>query len=236
MKTRLLVVALLALFMGVSASAQTFQIDWDDDLVIEGSENDDDLKVYGTIRNLDADQKRLLFTYDLTDAVTGHNPALCFSDNCFFLFPGEDEPELRNTQKLAPSGDMRIYAYVIPLGVKGVSTINYCVYDSSDVNDKICFTIVYAAGVSTSVPDASTLGLSVGPMPAVDMITVRGDVSEQITGANIYSFDGNLVRSFGVAAGQLHTFSVSGLATGSYHLMLTTGSGQVVRAPVTVVR
>jgi hypothetical protein len=235
MKTQLLALAMLAFFFSASASAQSFKIDWDHAPLVKGSVNDV-LELEGTLTNLDDKAKLLLFSFNIDDLVDAQTASLCFEFNCFFLWPGEDNPTDRPTQRLDGNGTMRLFASCIPNGVAGTSTIRYNIFDSANVEDSQDVAIVYIAGEVSSVVDASTLGFSVGPTPATDVMTVRGDEANQIIGANIFSFDGTLVRTYSVSAGPSHTFSVNGLSAGSYHLILSTSDGQMVRSAVTVLR
>ena len=238
MKTRVLILIAVFAAFSLPMAGQGMYIDWDEATWVEGSEMEDALKINGTLHNADDYAKRLQFTYEMDEIAEGHSASLCFGLNCFFLFEGDgDKPELRNAQDLPASGTERLLADVLPFGIQGQSNVKYCIFDSANVEDRTCFVLNYAAGVDiVSVVEAQEIGLSVGPNPATDRITVRGDQAVNIEGANLYSVDGNIVRTYAFAPSETQTFTLNGIAPGTYQLLLTMGEGRTVRASVVVVR
>lgn len=235
MKSRLLLLAFLLTGLSAMASAQTYHINWDDKDSVSGA-NTQQFKRNGHIVNDNSTPKNLLFRYDLSQVAAGHMPAMCFGDFCFFLFPGEDNPTDREAQYLPGSGELKIYTLMNANGTDGISTFSITLFDQTVTSDSVRFTGTFFVGDVNSVEDLSSLGLTAGPLPATDHVTVGGEQSRTIVGANLYTADGNLVRSYGISEADQHTFTVNGLANGTYHLLLTTTSGTVVRTPVVIAR
>jgi len=235
MKSRLLLLAILIFGMAASASAQTYHINWDDKDSVSGA-NTQQFKRNGTIINDNGTPKNLLFRYDLSQVTQGHMPAMCFGDFCFFLFPGEDNPTDREAQFLPGSGTLKIYTLMNANSTDGISTFSITLFDATVTSDSLRFTGTFFVGDVNSVPEFSTLGLTAGPLPATDHITVGGEQIRTIVGANLYTADGALVRTYGISAAGQQTFTVDGLANGTYHLLLTTTSGSMVRTPVVIAR
>lgn len=242
MKTRLLTLLLAVLTVSASLAAQDtdagMYIDWDHGNAVQGMESSDALKIDGTLHNEDDYAKRLLFTYEMGEIFEGHSASICFADNCFFLFDGDgDKPLVRDAQNLAAMGSTRLFCDALPFGIKGQTVVKYCIFDSVDIERQLCFDLTYAAGVPlVSVQEASEIGLSVGPNPATDHVTVRGDQAVNIEGASLYSINGTIVRSYAVAGSETQTFTTNGLAPGIYQLLLSMGDGRTVRASISVIR
>ena len=236
MKSRLLLFLLVLTVSAMAASAQTFHIEWNEADTIRGPIEKGILKRTGDIVNDNGTQKNLLFTFDMNNMNLDHLASICFSANCFFLFPGPDDPSLRPEQVLPGDGTLEIYADMDPSGVEGASTVVYSIWDKDNPEtEKIEFSCTYIFGPVASVEDARERGFSVGPVPSTDQVTVRGDGTMLMKGANLYSADGNLLRTYG-ASGSAQTFNLSGLSSGTYHLMLTMTDGSVLRAPISVLR
>lgn len=241
MKTRLLTVLLAVMTVSLAVQAQGtgagLYIDWDNGSSIQGMETSDALKIDGTLHNEDSYAKRLLFTYKMDGIFEGHSASICFADNCFFLFDGDgDTPLVRDAQNLSANGTTRIFCDALPFGIKGLTEIRYCIFDSVDIERQLCVDLTYAAGVPLSVSEASDIGLTVGPNPASDHVTIRGDQTVNISGASLYSLDGSIVRTYAVSASESQTFTLSGIAPGVYQLLLSMGEGRTVRASLSVVR
>jgi hypothetical protein len=219
----------------MSATAQTYHINWDDKDSVSGA-NTQQFKRNGHIINDNSTPKNLLFRYDLSQVTAGHMPAMCFGDFCFFLFPGEDNPNDREAQYLPGGGQLKIYTLMNANGTDGISTFSITLFDKNVTSDSLRFTGTFFVGDVNSVPEFSTLGLTAGPLPATDVVTVGGEQIRTIVGANLYTADGTLVRTYGISAADQQTFTVDGLANGTYHLLLTTTSGSMVRTPVVIAR
>ena len=233
MKSRALLSVVILFLAGIAASAQSFRIDWNTGFDVVGLPFDDDITLKGTMVNENNVQKEFLFTYNIDGLYEGHSAALCFGDQCFFLFEGEDDPTLRQKQILTPNGTLALYAYLYPFGVTGTSSVSYRIYDPTQSGEEVSFTVNYYAG-TTDVPEAAELGFSIGPNPTSDVVTVQPAEGMILKGANLYSADGSLVRTFGVFEQGLNTFSMSGLASGTYHLLLNLADGSMVRSTIVV--
>ena len=236
MKSRLLLFLLLLTVSAMAASAQTFHIEWNEPDTLSGPVEKGILKRTGDIVNDNSTQKNFLFTFDMSEMSLDHFASICFSANCFFLFPGPDDPTMRPEQVLAGDGTLEIYADMDPSGVEATSTVMYTIWDKDNPDtEKIEFSCTYIFGPVASVVEAREFGFTVGPVPSTDQVTVRGDGTYMMKGADLYSADGTLLRTYG-ASGATQTFNLSGLSTGAYHLMLHLVDGSIVRAPISVLR
>lgn len=239
MKSRLLL-SLLSLAVlslcSVGVAAQSFHIDWNESDTIRGPIEKGILKRTGDIVNDNGTPKNLLFTFNMNGMNLDHYASICFSANCFFLFPGPDDPTARPEQVLAGDGTVEIYADMDPAGIEGTSTVIYTIWDRDNPeSERIEFSCTYIFGPVASVEDARERGFVVGPVPSTDQVTVRGDGTMLMKGADLYSADGTLLRTYG-ASGSTQSFNLSGLSSGTYHLMLTMVDGSVLRASISVVR
>ena len=237
MKSRLLLSLLILVSASVFSSAQTFHIEWNEPDTVRGTVENGILKRTGDIVNDNDVEKRLLFRYNMDNMNLDHLASICFSANCFFLFPGPDDPTLRPEQVLAPTGTIEIYADMDPSGIEGPSSVEYTVYDAGNPDtERLTFTCTYIFGDPVSVAEASDHGFSVGPNPASDVVTIRSSEAEVLQGADLYAADGTLLRTYGVTSGAQQLLNVSSLPSGSYHLILRTQSGALLRSPLTIVR
>ncbi len=228
----------LVLFIATQSliSQATFTIDWADPEVVIGLPSSTSLKRNGTMRNLNEQPKAILFRYNLDNLQPSDDAAFCFGDLCYFHFPGEDDPYERPAQALLGNGTLPVYSLINhQAGAEGTSSVWYQMFDQNNPSDSITFTITYVFSVN-SVPEASSLGLTLYPLPATDMITIAGDAAAHVRGANVYSSAGTLLRTYGITNGVLHNFAVSDLPSGSYHMVLTLDDGTIAQAPFTLVR
>jgi hypothetical protein len=159
-------------------------------------------------------------------------------NQCWALFRGPgDDPYERMGQILEPSpGTLPIYVDVTPAGTEGTSTIQVTLFDKTDTSDKLSFSVTFIIDNTASVRDASEIGLTVGPLPASESITVRGDVLPTIDSIGLYDASGNIVRSYGVYASTAATLPLSGLASGTYRLIMTSADGTMSASPVVISR
>ena len=240
MKSRLLLLAFLLTALVSAAPAQTFRMDWTDADSVKGPVSSS-LKRNGRIVNLNGTAKNLLFRYDISGVAATHTAAMCFGDLCFFLWPGEDDPTLREAQYLAGGGSLKIYTLCnsfgeTGVGEPGITTFYVTLFDRDNTSDSVRFSCTYIVGDVSSVPELGTLGLSAGPLPATDVVTITGEQARTISGADLYSANGTLLRTYGINQADQHSIDVTDLTSGTYHLVLTTTSGTVVRTPVVIVR
>ncbi|MFN4984516.1 MAG: hypothetical protein ACK5BQ_08560 [Ignavibacteria bacterium] len=233
MKTHVL--AFILVLACVGASGQTFFIDWTKPNPITGKPSVASHKREGTVRNSNGKAKELYFRYDLSGINEKHTAQLCMT-LCWFLFPGEDDPYLRPGQNLTENGTLPIYIDLTTNNSEGNSTLKVTLFDKTDTTDALNFDVQFVISENTSIRDAEQWGLSVGPVPSTDALTVRGEELTRATTIGLYDTNGELVRSFGNANTSLATLPLSGLAGGSYRLVLTLQNGTVVGAPVSIVR
>lgn len=233
MKTHVL--AFILVLACVGASGQTFFIDWTKPNPITGKPSVASHKREGTVRNSNGKAKELYFRYDLSGINEKHTAQLCMT-LCWFLFPGEDDPYLRPGQNLTENGTLPIYIDLTTNNSEGNSTLKVTLFDKTDTTDALNFDVQFVISENTSIQDANQWGLTVGPVPSTDALTVRGEELARATTIGLYDTNGQLVRSFGNANTSLTTLPLSGLAGGSYRLVLTLQNGTVVGAPVTIAR
>lgn len=235
MKTHVL--ALVAgLLLSMSASAQTYTIDWLQGETISGTPGGGTVKREGTIRNLNNTAKELYFSYDLNGLSLDHTAQLCMN-SCWSLYPGPgDDPYIRDGQVLSVGGTLPLYVDLTPHGTEGTSLVQVSLFDKTNTNDKLNFSVTFKIAPSTSVRDASEIGLSVGPLPATESVSVRGDVLPTITTIGLYDASGNIVRSYGVPTSTVATLPLSGLASGTYRLIMTSADGSMSASPVVITR
>ena len=233
MKTHVL--AFILVLASMSATAQTFFIDWTKPNPVAGKPSVASHKREGTIRNSNGKAKELYFRYDLSGINEKHTAQLCMT-LCWFLFPGEDDPYLRPGQNLTATGTLPIYIDLTTNNAEGNSTLKVTLFDKTDTTDALNFEAQFVISENTSIREASAFGLSVGPIPAADALNLRGDELSRATMIGLYDANGELVRSFGNAITSAATLPITGLAAGSYRLILTLQNGTVVGSPVSIVR
>lgn len=230
----------LALILGValacSAQAQTFTIDWVKPNPIKGTPEGGTIKRDGTVRNLNEVPKELYFSYDLNDVSIDHTAQLCMT-LCWALFPGPgDDPFEREGQILAANGTIPIYVDLTPQGAEGTSTVRVSLFDKTNDTERLNFDVVFEISPSSSVTDASSVGISVGPLPAAEMLTLRGDALPTMSTLGLYDASGSLVRSFATPSSTATSLPISGLSNGTYRLVMRTATGELVGAPVVITR
>lgn len=230
----------LALILGValacSAQAQTFTIDWVKPNPTKGTPDGGTIKRDGTIRNLNEVPKELYFSYDLTDVSIDHTAQLCIK-LCWALFPGPgDDPFEREGQILAPNGTLPIYVDLSPRGAEGTSTVRVVLFDKTTESERLSFDVIFEISPSSSVVDAAAVGVTMGPLPAADVLTLRGDVITSVASLGLYDASGSLVRSFATPSSTVTSLPTSGLANGTYRLVMRTAAGELVGSPVVISR
>ncbi len=229
------VLGLAALLAGaLTAGAQTFTIDWAKPDSLKGTPTTT-LKRDGTVRNLNDQGKELYFSYDLGGLTLDHTAQLCMN-LCWALLPGPDDPFIREGQVLPPNGTLPIYVDLTPHGTEGNSTVAVRLFDGTTQTDRLDFTVTFLVSETASVIDAESLGISVGPLPASDNLTVRGEAVGSMASVGLYDLSGNIVRSFGFSNGPVNTLPLVGLAAGSYRLVFIAKDGTMAGAPVMITR
>jgi hypothetical protein len=233
MKTHVL--AFILVLATAGASAQTFYIDWTKPNPITGKPSIASHKRDGTIRNSNGKAKELYFRYDLSGINEKHTAQLCMT-LCWFLFPGEDDPYLRPGQNLTETGTLPIYIDLSTNASEGNSTLKVTLFDKTDTTDALNFEAQFVITENTTVRDAQELGVTVGPVPTTDVLSVRGEELVHATMIGLYDANGELVRSFGSPQSSSASLPLTGLAAGSYRLVMTLKNGSMVGSPVAIVR
>jgi len=235
MKTHVLALVFGTL-LTASAGAQTFVIDWAKPDTVTGTPTGGQIKRDGTVRNTNMASKELYFRYNIDGLALDHTAQLCMN-LCWSLYTGIDYPYERAGQILeATTGTLPIYVDVAPNGNPGTSVVFVTLFDKADTNDKISFKTTFVSDISATLLDASQLGLAVGPLPATELVTVSGDALATVVSLGLYDATGNIVRSFGTSASSVVSLPLSGLASGTYRLLLTQGNGTISAAPVVITR
>jgi len=215
-------------------SAQTFHIEWKGPETIVG-DGTKTLKREGTVVNDAATEKRLRIKYNINNVSLDHFGQICLTQ-CFAMLPGDEDYPGREDQILPASGTAALYVDMDPGGNLGTSSVAVDLYDKANpTTERVSFTVTFVFDPTASVSDAAEYGFRVGPVPSTDQVTVRGDGSMMMQGANLYAADGTLLRTYG-ASGSTQSFDLGGLPSGSYHLMLTMSNGSVLHAPISVLR
>lgn len=228
----------LALVLGViltaTSGAQTFMIDWVQPATVVGPADSSQIRREGTIRNLNGKAKGLLFSYDLQRLLLDHQAQLCIT-LCWALHREPDDPTERFEQELTSEGTLPIYVAISPYSMAGTSQISVTLFDAKDTTDKLSFTNTYVVDPTATVGDAKDVGIWVGPLPATESVIVRGDAVQTLLSMGLYDNNGNLIRSYSTSGASVATLPVSGLASGTYRLIMTMGNGTTVAAPVVIV-
>lgn len=237
MKHLLLLLSAVLCITAPTAFAQTatFTIDWNYPDTVQAHEGQITVKRTGTMRNLNAVAKQILFRYNIDSLQPDFSVGFCFGDLCYFQFPGEDNPYERDPQDLAPNGSLPVYSLCNKLGTNdATSTVWYEMFDKLDTNDKLPFYITYVFKIPTSVTDAAQAGIGVWPNPATNVLTVGG--ADKVLGANLYSATGVLLKTYGVEQAPSITLNIQDLTSGAYHMVFNLSDGSVVQAPFAVVK
>lgn len=236
MKTRFLSTVALASMITMftmgswsAASAQTFRIDWNDPDTVRGNGTKIIKRVGNVVNDTDV-EKRLRIRYDLTNVNFDHFVQICMTE-CFAMFPGGEDDAIRNDQVVAPNSSQEIYVDADAQGVMGTSTVSIDLYEKSNPSDMISFDITFIFDNTMSVVEASERGISASPLPASDVLYLQGNVDD-LRSVDLYSSDGALLRTYPAGPGM----NVASLPSGSYHLLLHTVQGEVLRMPLTIVR
>lgn len=234
MKMRALLLSTFMLFLPIALLAQSYTIAWNESDSLRGVPNKT-AKRTGYLYNTTFSQKNILFRFDLSRMSEGHEAAMCFGDNCFYLFPGEDDPKVRAVQTLRELGDLYIYVDLVPNYKLGTSTVGFTFFDSTDVNDTIAFTTTFIIEPVSSIIEATSSELSLYPLPANDVVTLKGTSAGDVVGIDLYSAQGSIIRTYNTMRAPSRTLDISGLSSGSYHFLLTLSNGSVLRLPLSII-
>lgn len=233
MKTHVL--ALILALAATAASAQTYYIDWKKPNPVVGLPSVSALKKDGTVHNSNGKPKELYFRYDLSGINEKHTAQLCMT-LCWFLFPGEDDPYLRPGQVLTETGTLPIYIDLATNASEGNSTLKVTLFDKTDTTDALAFEAQFVVSKNTSVVEFADAGITMGPVPATDALTLRGNSLSTATSVGLYDSAGNLVRSYGIPQGNSTSLPLTGLANGTYKIMLHMTDGSYTGSSVVIVR
>lgn len=237
MKHLLLLMSAVLCITAPTAFAQTatFTIDWNYPDTLHAPKGQITVKRTGTMRNLNAVAKQILFRYNIDKLLPDFSVGFCFGDLCYFQFPGDDNPYEREPQNLPASGTLPVYSLCNKLGsTVGTSTVWYEMFDKNDTTDKLPFYITYVYENPTSVTNAAQAGIGVWPNPATSVLTVGG--ADKVVGANLYSASGVLLKTYGVEQASSISFNIHELTSGAYHMVFNLSDGSVVQAPFAVVK
>lgn len=233
MKTH--VVALMLVCAATVAFGQTFYIDWNQPNPITGPPTKTTMKRDGYVRNSTASTKELYFRYNLDEVNTYHTAQLCMS-LCWLLYRGEDYPFEREGQILTAGASLPIYVDLTPNGTEATSTIKVTLFDKTDTTDKLSFEATFVVSKQTSVGDIADVGITAGPLPSADVLSLRGAALERVAQVGLYDMTGSLVRSYGVPSSSSVSYPLTGLSAGTYRLILTLLDGTQSGTPVVVTR
>lgn len=229
------VVALLFVGLVTAASGQTFFIDWTKPNPVTGAPTIASLKREGLVKNSNAVTKELYFRYNLDELNPAHRAQLCMS-LCWLLFPGEDNPYDREGQVLTPTSALPIYIDLTTNATEGNSTIKVTLFDKTDTTDKLDFDVQFVVSANTSVGDMAETGISMGPNPASNVLSLSGQALANVTSVGLYDLQGNIVRSYGTPAQTNVQYTLDGLSNGTYRLVLTMRDGSMRGSAVAVTR
>jgi len=233
MKTH--VVALMLVLAATVGMGQTFFIDWSKPNPITGPPTLSTMKRDGLVKNSTAGTKELYFRYNLDEVNTAHTAQLCMS-LCWLLYRGEDFPFDREGQILTAGTALPIYVDLTPNGVEAKSTIKVTLFDKTDTTDKLDFDVQFIVSKESSVRDIADIGITAGPLPSSDVVTLRGAALERTSRVGLYDMTGALIRSYGVPQGSAVSYPLTGLSAGTYRLILTLQDGSQSGTAVVVTR
>jgi hypothetical protein len=233
MKTH--VVALLLACLATAASAQTFYIDWNQPNPITGPPTKTTMKRDGYVRNSTVSTKELYFRFNLDEVNTYHTAQLCMS-LCWLLYRGEDYPFEREGQILTAGASLPIYVDLTPNGTEATSTIRVTLFDKTDTTDKLDFEVKFVVDKNTSVSRIEDVGVTIGPNPTAEVLSLTGEALSSVTSVSLYDMQGNIIRSYGVPMGSNVRYTLDGLASGTYRLVLAMRDGSLRGSAVTVAR
>lgn len=233
MKTH--VVALLLACLATAASGQSFYIDWTKPNPVTGPPTIASLKREGLVKNSNTVTKELYFRYNLDEVNSYHRAQLCMS-LCWLLFPGEDNPFDREGQILYGGAALPIYVDLTTNSYAGKSTVKVTLFDKTDTTDKLDFDVQFVVDKNTSVGRIEDVGVTIGPNPTAEVLSLTGEALSSVTSVSLYDMLGNIIRSYGVPMGSNVRYTLDGLASGTYRLVLTMHDGSLRGSAVTVAR
>lgn len=248
MKTRVLALALCAIFGAMSAAAQAWRFEWIDQPQKTASKDILVVDHYARLTNVSSKDIVVKFYYYNSEKIDGHGCNICFGDLCYNLFDGPDDPDIRIPTTLVAGETSEIKTQLITCtewdpetqkcpGKEGTSTVGFRIYDSENPADSVRFDITFVIGDISSVRDLSeSMTVAVGPNPASDVVTLSAQELANVVGVDIYSNTGTILRSVGHNGTAMITVPVDGLASGSYHVVLTFANGDIYRQAISVVR
>ncbi|HCN04621.1 MAG TPA: hypothetical protein DIS79_03300 [Bacteroidetes bacterium] len=247
MKTRVLALALCAIFGASIVSAQNLKFDWVDQPTKNATTDEALVEHYSKITNTSSSNISLRFFYNNSQKHAKHGCNICFNDFCYFLFSGPDDPNLREPTVLAPGETSSIKIQLITCqdpetfepcpGFVSQSTVSFRVYDMNNLSDSVFFAVTFVIDVTNSVRDiADVMDVSVGPNPASDIVTLSAQGLSNVIGVDVYDNAGSLRRSVVHNGTDNITVPVDGLSSGLHHVVLTFTNGDVYRQPISIVR
>lgn len=152
---------------------------------------------------------------------------ICFAGQCYDVSTFVSPFHVTLTPGAADSGFIAHYLFDNTTHVRGVNHIAYVFYDVNHPNDSVFVHVIYNSLVPLAVNKLQTDVLNVYPVPASELVTVKGLPAEDIelhltdiTGKNIWNAFSNRSAEF--------FFSVASLKPGVYLLQVNGTSRTVV--------
>jgi hypothetical protein len=123
--------------------------------------------------------------------------------------------------------DSSFQAYYFPNNNGGLATINYCFWETTDMNNYSCVTVTFDNYFPTDAAAPTESGqpvISYGPNPASHGIGISwADV--EIDRVDLYSSDGKLISSSTIETGLTTEFELTNMAEGIYYIHCSNVTG-----------
>lgn len=242
MKTRVLTFSVfafcvIALASVASLTAQSFVVEMVDPATMYVTPSSYPLH-HGLLINTSSMSKTVQVRYFANQKNLSHAASMCTGEFCYDLpesFLGE--PYDLPTFELAGGDSIELKAILLPGGYEGISTLRFNIFDAANPTDSISYAMTFNVSLANSVQDLNEVAaVEVGPNPASDHVAISSSMLSQVSGVDVYSADGRILRSQNHDGSQRIVVDVSTLPAGSYHVILTLTSGAVYRTPISVVR
>lgn len=162
-----------------------------------GTPSDALLTATASVRNVSQDSKVTAVRYNEVSLVSGASHYFCWAV-CYTAGGVDDGFESPHPITLN-AGELThvFYADYLPQGTSGISTMEYCFFDTANSTDEVCFQMVFDTE-NVGVEDAQTLiVLSAYPNPASDEFTISYQFANDIKNPTIEIYDmlGSKVKS-----------------------------------------
>lgn len=162
-----------------------------------GEPSDALLTAHASVKNISASPKVTAVRYNEVSLVTGASHYFCWAV-CYTAGNVPDGFESPHPVTLAADEISHVfYADYLPQGTSGISTMEYCFFDTANGTDQACFQMVFDTE-NVGVEDAQTLiVLGAYPNPANDELTITYQFANDIKNPRIEIYDmlGSKVKS-----------------------------------------